>query len=163
MTRPGARRPRGKSRLAVVLLSIAATGLIALGAIAAAYYFGRDALGQIGAQPPSPTAAQQLDERGTCELFIPLGQDVTALVLEFVAHPDGTTTDWSKMAETVRNLETVQAIAHPSMQADIGEQAKPLKQLLDIRNGAAPNGSVEFEGLRQSGMRTGARCLAYAS
>jgi hypothetical protein len=151
-------RQRRSRRLPLVLLAIAVTGLIALAAIAAAYQFGGDVAEPDAA--PSPWL-QVVDAKGTCVLMIKTGQEVTDLVLEFAAHPDGTTTDWKKMEQTVANLKTIRDISAPEQRADIEAHIEPLSKLLDIHK-TGVNANVNFEGLRAAGLRTATKCLQYA-
>lgn len=151
-------RQRRSKRLPLVLLAVAVTGLIALAAIAAAYRFGGDFAEPAAAASPS---TQAVDEKGTCVLMIKTGQEVTDLVLEFAAHPDGTTTDWAKMEQTVANLKTIRDISGPEQRADIEAHIEPLSKLLDIHK-TGVNTTVSFEGLRAAGLRTATKCLRYA-
>jgi uncharacterized protein YcgI (DUF1989 family) len=161
-TRVGTRLVKRQSRrLSLVLLAVAATGLIALGAIAAAYYFGGDLADAEAISSPS-ASAQALDEQGTCVLIVPAGGEAADLIVEFAAHPDGSATDWAKMQQVVDNLKTIKNIAVLDMRADVEAHIKPLEQLLEIHR-TGNNQAVNFEDIRSSGLRTAARCMKYAS
>ncbi len=155
--RPVRRKSR---RLPVLLLAIAATGLIALVAIGAAYLYGQ----RINPSAPataSPTATA-IDERGACVLLIHSGQEVADHVLALVDHPDGSTMKWPEVEETVKDLKTIREIAPTDFRADIDAQIGPLEELLAVHRGEG-NRQIRLDGLRSAGLRIVGRCTQYAS
>lgn len=146
-------------RLALILLAVSATGAVALAAVAAAFYFGRDLVAPNAADAsPQPSA---VDARGTCVLLIPAGRQVTDHVLAIAEHPDGSKTDWDGVQQSIADLEMIKSISAPDFHADIDAQIKPMRQLLAIRAGS-PDTEISFEEMRTAGMHIAARCMEYA-
>jgi hypothetical protein len=162
MSDDDARPVRRKSRrLSVVLLAIAATGLIALVAIGAAHLYGQR-INPSATAAVSSTTAMAIDERGACVLLIRSGQEVADHVLTFVDHPDGSTMKWPEVEETVKDLKTIREIAPADFRADIDAQIGPLEELLAVHRGEA-NRQIRLDGLRSAGLRIVGRCTQYAS
>lgn len=158
-TRIGTRRLKRKPsrRLPLILLAIAATGLIALGAIAAAYTFGGTVADTSAAPSPSP-----MDEEGFCALMVPTGGEAAELVAAYATEATRDTVNWTKMEQVSNNLKTIRDIATGERRADVEAHIAAVDAILDMRrSGFARN--LDLEPFRAAGLRTAGLCMKYAS
>lgn len=150
-------KPRSTRKLALIGIGIAAVAVLAaLGGIGGAMFFDKLS----GSAAPSPSVSR-VDEEGTCAVLIPTGREVVDHIIAFAAKPDGSTTDWAEVEETVRDLETIRAMSAPDFHADIDAQIGPLKQMLEVHSGGADR-EISFTELRAAGLHIAARCMQYA-